>query len=84
MCRSSSCAEWCLSKGGSSCRHIYVSVRQNGTDVEWENCTAFTNTTCPRFEQTPGHGINCGRDQDQVRTIFLRRCQIYLLVPQID
>ena len=78
MCRSSSCAEWCLSKGGSSCRHIYVSVRQNGTDVEWENCTAFTNTTCPRFEQTPGHGINCGRDLDQVRQIFLRRCQIFI------
>ena len=46
--RSSSCAEWCLSKGGSSCRHIFVSVRQNGTDVDWEQCDNIVTTTCPK------------------------------------
>lgn len=32
----SSCTEWCLSKGGGACDQIYVRVRQNGTDVDFE------------------------------------------------
>ena len=35
-CRVSSCTEWCLSKGGGACHQIYVRVRQNGTDVDFE------------------------------------------------
>ena len=28
LVRSTSCAEWCLSKGGGSCDQLFVSVRQ--------------------------------------------------------
>lgn len=35
-CRLSSCTEWCLGKGGGACDQIFVQVRQNGTDVDFE------------------------------------------------
>jgi hypothetical protein len=45
-CRVSSCTEWCLSKGGGACHQIYVRVRQNGTDVDFE--VRYT----PQFRKT--------------------------------
>ena len=63
-CKYGSCAEWCLSKGGSSCHHLYVSVRQNGTDVRWEECRHLTNTSCPRFEKVPEEARDCAKDDE--------------------
>ena len=73
--RSTSCAEWCLSKGGSSCHHLYVSVRQNGTDVAWEDCQEVTTTTCPRFEKLPEDGRDCAKDNDCTSLDQMFLCQ---------
>merc|ERR1719397_2069440 len=61
LCKQPSCGEWCLSKT-SSCRQLYVSVRQNGSDVEWEGCTDLVETVCPRLNRSEENSRNCARD----------------------
>ena len=39
-----------------------MSVRQNGTDVEWRGCRDISNTTCPRFTKDDEDGRNCAKD----------------------
>lgn len=46
-CTWASCGEWCLTKHTGICPQFYVSVRQNGTDITFKNCTRFANVPCP-------------------------------------
>eukprot|EP00095_Tigriopus_kingsejongensis_P007120 maker-scaffold303_size215788-snap-gene-1.14 protein:Tk07120 transcript:maker-scaffold303_size215788-snap-gene-1.14-mRNA-1 annotation:"GL12734" len=39
-----SCEEWCLSKSGKSCSHVWAAVRELGTTVYWDGCD-FNNET---------------------------------------
>ena len=44
-CEWASCWEWCLSKP-STCTHINVSVRRNGSEVVWRDCSPISDTVC--------------------------------------
>ena len=61
-CRKTSCAEWCLSKGGGSCDHLFVNVRQNGTDVDFERCEEVVEKTCPVLDKDKVNRRNCAKD----------------------
>lgn len=43
-----SCGEWCLTKTTGFCPQIHATVRRNGTDVLFENCTRSIVTQCPQ------------------------------------
>eukprot|EP00090_Calanus_glacialis_P002363 TRINITY_DN11756_c0_g1_i1.p1 TRINITY_DN11756_c0_g1~~TRINITY_DN11756_c0_g1_i1.p1 ORF type:complete len:463 (+),score=131.42 TRINITY_DN11756_c0_g1_i1:108-1496(+) len=62
LCKSTSCAEWCLSKGGNSCDHLFVNVRQNGTDVDFEGCHEVVEKTCPVLDESLTNSRNCAKD----------------------
>ena len=61
-CRKTSCAEWCLSKGGGSCDQLFVNVRQNGTDVDYEGCQDVTEKICPVLDKSSAASRNCAKD----------------------
>lgn len=42
-----SCGEWCLTKTSGFCPQIHATSRRNGTDIQLENCTRITTTSCP-------------------------------------
>lgn len=46
-CTWASCGEWCLTKTTGFCPQIYVTVRQNGTNVAFQNCTRMSSISCP-------------------------------------
>lgn len=46
-CTWASCGEWCLTKTTGFCPQIYVTVRQNGTNLYFENCTRMNSVSCP-------------------------------------
>jgi len=46
-CSWASCGEWCLTKTTGFCPQIYVNVRQNGTNLAFENCTRMNSVSCP-------------------------------------
>lgn len=44
---SSSCSEWCLSKGGAGLtKQIFVHMRRNGTSLTFENCSIVFDREC--------------------------------------
>lgn len=47
-CAWASCGEWCLTKTSGFCPQIHATVRRNGTDVLFENCTRSIVTHCPQ------------------------------------
>jgi len=61
-CRWSSCTEWCLSRGGGDCTHIYVGVRSNGTEVDFEECAPVEQRVCPSLDLAKADKANCKED----------------------
>ncbi|XP_037822995.1 uncharacterized protein LOC119611486 [Lucilia sericata] len=49
-CSWASCGEWCLTRTSGFCPQIYSIVRRNGTDIQLNNCTRITNTSCAMLE----------------------------------
>ncbi len=49
-CRWSSCVEWCLSRGGGDCTHLYAMVRSNGSDAEFQDCERASRRQCPSLD----------------------------------
>lgn len=47
-CNWASCGEWCLTKTSGFCPQITATVRRNGTDVLFKNCTRSIVTHCPQ------------------------------------
>lgn len=45
-CAWASCGEWCLTRTSGFCPQIYSVVRRNGTDIQLNNCSRITNTSC--------------------------------------
>lgn len=45
-CPWASCGEWCLTRTSGFCPQIHSIVRRNGTDIQLNNCTRITNTSC--------------------------------------
>ena len=71
-CKWSSCSEWCLSKGGGACDHIYVSVRSNGTNIHLEECTDIVDKTCATLDTS---SLNCKDDHQCTRLEKLFICE---------
>jgi len=74
-CRWSSCSEWCLSKGGGACTHLYVSVRNNGSNVEFEECTDIVHTKCPSLDRFNLQKKNCKKDHQCTQLDKTFRCE---------
>lgn len=47
-CTWASCGEWCLTKTTGFCPQIHATVRRNGTDIIFENCTNSASVFCPQ------------------------------------
>lgn len=47
-CGWASCGEWCLTRTTGFCPQIHATVRRNGTDIVFENCTNFSSISCPQ------------------------------------
>jgi len=74
-CKWSSCSEWCLSKGGGACTHLYVSVRNNGSNVEFEECTDIVHKTCPSLDRFNLQKKNCKKDHQCTQLDRTFRCE---------
>lgn len=46
-CSWTSCGEWCLTSNSGGCPQILATVRRNGTEVSFQNCTSLTKADCP-------------------------------------
>ncbi|XP_034938598.1 uncharacterized protein Teh4 [Chelonus insularis] len=58
-CAWASCGEWCLTKTTGFCPQIHATVRRNGTDVIFQNCTKFTSISCPQVNLRTARRYNC-------------------------
>lgn len=47
-CGWASCGEWCLTRTTGFCPQIHATVRRNGTDIVFKNCTKFSSISCPQ------------------------------------
>lgn len=62
-CDWGSCGEWCLSKTSGSCIQIYVSLRRNGSNIIFANCTNTANKTCYGIDQENAKKSRCIADE---------------------
>ncbi|XP_014609379.1 PREDICTED: uncharacterized protein LOC106789566 [Polistes canadensis] len=63
-CIWASCGEWCLTKTTGFCPQIHATVRQNGTDVIFENCTMFNSISCPKVNLGNLKKYNCNNGSE--------------------
>ena len=73
-CRWSSCSEWCLSKGGGDCTHLYVSVRSNGTNIQMEGCQDIAHRECKSLDMKQVPKRNCKEDHECIFLNDMFRC----------
>ena len=73
-CKWSTCSEWCLSKGGGDCTHLFVSVRSNGTDVDLEECEGVEDKYCASLDTEVVAKRNCKEDHKCTRLDRMFRC----------
>lgn len=71
-CSWASCGEWCLTKASGFCPQIHATTRQNGTRVEFRNCTSFHTSFCPpvNTNNLRKHNCNNGTECSQLRGVF--------------
>ncbi|XP_073842004.1 tipE homolog 3 phospholipid transfer protein [Musca autumnalis] len=62
-CDWGSCGEWCLSKTSGACIQIYVNLRNNGTNLTFQNCTNSANKTCYGIDQDRADKARCINDE---------------------
>lgn len=74
-CRWTSCSEWCLSKGGADCTHLFVSVRSNGTDVLLQGCRDKFDKYCASLDLNTIEKRNCKKDHKCTRLDKMFRCE---------
>lgn len=58
-----SCFEWCLTKSSGLCMQIWVSVRQNGSDLSFDQVTDRVEKSCTTDDLIPTHRHICRKDQ---------------------
>jgi len=76
-CSWSSCTEWCLSKASVNvCEHLYVSVRQNGTDIEFEECQVHEHKKCIVMADVKEKKKNCKIDLECITMNHLFLCEM--------
>jgi hypothetical protein len=63
MCSWGSCGEWCLSKTSGACIQIFVNLRNNGSNMIFQNCTNSANKTCYGIDQENAKKARCIADE---------------------
>ncbi|XP_029158925.1 uncharacterized protein LOC114931128 isoform X1 [Nylanderia fulva] len=63
-CGWASCGEWCLTKTSGYCAQLHATVRRNGTDVLFENCTKFNTIACPEANMSTMKKYNCNNGSE--------------------
>ncbi|XP_066592390.1 uncharacterized protein Teh4 [Prorops nasuta] len=63
-CAWASCGEWCLTKTTGFCPQIHATVRRNGTDVIFKNCTGFSSVACPQVNMRSLKKYNCNNGSE--------------------
>ncbi|XP_072753814.1 tipE homolog 4 phospholipid transfer protein [Anoplolepis gracilipes] len=63
-CAWASCGEWCLTKTSGYCAQLHATVRRNGTDVVFENCTKFNTIACPEANMRSMKKYNCNNGSE--------------------
>lgn len=58
-----SCFEWCLTKSSGLCMQIWVSVRNNGSELSFNNCQERAEKSCTTDDLIPTHRHICRKDQ---------------------
>ena len=58
-----SCFEWCLTKSSGLCMQIWVSVRQNGSELAFDQCQDRVEKSCSTDDLIPTHRHLCRKDQ---------------------
>ena len=85
-----SCFEWCLTKSSGLCMQIWVSVRNNGSELNFEQCNDRVEKSCTNEEFIPTHRHICRKDQcenlvgpcpeiisfENIQTVNLHKMQI--------
>ncbi|XP_064541633.1 uncharacterized protein Teh4 [Drosophila montana] len=71
-CPWASCGEWCLTRTSGFCPQIHSIVRRNGTDIQLNNCTRVTNTSCAMIDLNRLNKFNCnnGTVCNNIRGVF--------------
>lgn len=71
-CPWASCGEWCLTRTSGFCPQIHSVVRRNGTDIQLNNCTRVTNTSCAMIDLNRLNKFNCnnGTVCNNIRGVF--------------
>ncbi|OXU22970.1 hypothetical protein TSAR_008957 [Trichomalopsis sarcophagae] len=64
QCTWASCGEWCLTKTTGFCPQIYSSVRRNGSDLVFENCTRIGSVACPMVNVAAVKRYNCNNGSE--------------------
>ncbi|XP_014224009.1 uncharacterized protein LOC106650494 [Trichogramma pretiosum] len=63
-CAWASCGEWCLTKTTGFCPQIHATVRRNGTDLIFENCTRSASVACPMVNLGSVKRYNCNNGSE--------------------
>ncbi|XP_058793989.1 uncharacterized protein LOC131665844 isoform X2 [Phymastichus coffea] len=71
-CSWASCGEWCLTKTSGFCPQIHATVRRNGTDLVFENCSRTASIACPMVNLATVKKYNCnnGSECDHLTGLF--------------
>nr|CAH7735571.1 unnamed protein product [Callosobruchus chinensis] len=71
-CSWASCGEWCLTKTSGFCPQIHALTRQNGTKVQFLNCTNFQTSFCPpvSVSELKRHNCNNGTECASLKGLF--------------
>lgn len=71
-CSWASCGEWCLTKTSGFCPQIHATVRQNGTRVQFLNCTGFRTSFCPpvNMDNLKRHNCNNGTECSSLKGLY--------------
>ncbi|KAJ8678642.1 hypothetical protein QAD02_014429 [Eretmocerus hayati] len=73
FCAWASCGEWCLTKTTGFCPQIHATVRRNGTDLVFENCTKTASVSCPSVNIASAvkrYNCNNGSECSQLTGVF--------------
>ncbi|XP_012280475.1 uncharacterized protein LOC105699768 [Orussus abietinus] len=63
-CGWASCGEWCLTKTTGFCPQIHATVRRNGTDVVFQNCSKMVSISCPQVNLASLKRYNCNNGSE--------------------
>ncbi|XP_056645726.1 uncharacterized protein LOC130898800 [Diorhabda carinulata] len=75
-CSWASCGEWCLTKTSGYCPQIHATSRQNGTTVQFLNCTNFQSSICPPVNPEHLKKFNCNNGSECASLKGLFNCSL--------